>query len=398
MSLRAQTAIVGLGDTEYFGNADETPIALAHRVVAAALDDAGLARSDIDGLVVHIGSPRGADYDETANALNLRVRFAAQTWSHGRFASTAILHGAMALMSGLADCVLVIAAFNNSSFGKHGSKARPTFHESLREGGGPHAERPYAGLAAPVGGAAMATQRYFHKFGIDPEKLAAIPVAFRQHASLNPRAALRKPMSRADYLASRFIVEPLRMFDCSMVVDGAVALILTRADRAKDCKAAPVFLLGAQGIHGGPDEYIFGQPGLGINQDAVFDYVPKGADELVFRTADATPADIDSLHLYDAFSPQVLWTLERFGFCAVGEAADFVQDGRIGPGGALPINTSGGHLSEGHFNGWGQMAEIVRQLRGEAGERQVPNARLIQWATTLGDSLIFGSDGKRGAP
>ncbi|HVZ12880.1 MAG TPA: hypothetical protein VG894_00290 [Bauldia sp.] len=397
MNLRGATAIVGLGDTGYFGNSDQTAIALAHKAVAAALDDAGLKRADIDGLVVHIGSPRGADYDQLANALNLRVRFAAQSWSHGRFASTVVMHGAMALMAGLADCVLLVAAFNNSSFGKHGSKTRPTFHESLREGGGPHAELPYAGLAAPVGGAAMATKRYMHKYGVAPEKLAAVPIALRQHAQLNPRAAMRKPMTEADYLASRFVAEPLRVFDCSMIVDAAVAILMTRADRAADCKSKPVFLLGVQGVHGGPDEFIFGQPGLGINQDGVFDYAPDPADQLVFRMAGVGPADIDSLHLYDGFSPQIWWTLERFGFCAVGDAPDFVQDGRIGPGGALPVNTSGGHLSEGHFNGWGQIAETVRQIRGEAGERQIADAQLIQWATTLGDSLIFGADAHGGA-
>jgi acetyl-CoA acetyltransferase len=398
VNLRARTAIVGLGDTPYFGNADETPIALAHSVVQDALADAGLSRSDIDGLVVHIGSPRGADYDETARALNLRVRFAAQTWSHGRFASTAITHAALALIAGLADCVLAIAAFNNSSFGKHGTRARPTFHESLRDGGGPHAETLHAGLAAPIGGAAMATQRYLHRYGVHPDKLATIAVTLREHAMRNPRAAMRKPLTQEEYLDGRFIVEPLRLYDCSVVVDAAVAVIMTRADRAKDCRSAPVFLLGAQGIHAGPNEYIFGQPGLGINQDAEFDYRPAGAGEPVFRMAGATPADIDSLQLYDAFSPQVLWTLERFGFCAVGEAADFIQDGRIALGGALPVNTSGGHLSEGHFNGWGQIAETVRQLRGEAGDRQIPDARLIQWATTLGDSLIFGVDGHGGSP
>jgi acetyl-CoA acetyltransferase len=199
-------------------------------------------------------------------------------------------------------------------------------------------------------------------------------------------------MSQEDYEASRFVVEPLRLFDCSMPVDTAVAVILTRAERARDLRRPPVHILGHQGIHAGPAEFIFGQPGLGINQPQVFDYEPLGADEPVFRRAGVTPGDVESLHCYDGFTPQVLWTLERFGFCAPGEAADWVAEGRIALGGELPVNTSGGHLSEGHANGWGQTLEIVRQLRGEAGERQIPGIGVAQWATTLGDSIIYGSE------
>ena len=127
-----------------------------------------------------------------------------------------------------------------------------------------------------------------------------------------------------------------------------------------------------------PSEFIFGQPGLGINQADVFDYRPLGADEPVYRAAGVAPADIEALHCYDGFSPQVLWTLERFGFCAPGEAMNFIEDGR------LPVNTSGGHLSEGHANGWGHTLQIVRQLRS--------GGRVAMWATTLGDAIIYGND------
>jgi acetyl-CoA acetyltransferase len=109
----------------------------------------------------------------------------------------------------------------------------------------------------------------------------------------------------------------------------------------------------------------------------------------VFREAGIVPADVDTLHCYDGFSPQVLWTLERFGFAPPGEAADWVQNGRIELGGELPVNTSGGHLSEGHSNGWGQTLEIVRQVRGEAGERQVTDCELALWATTFGDAILY---------
>jgi acetyl-CoA acetyltransferase len=391
--MRAATAIVGAASTGFTkANASRTPISMASVVVERALEDAGLSRKDIDGLVVHIGSPRGVDYDLAASQLGLNLKFAAQPWSHGRFASTAILHGAMALTWGLAEHVLVFASYNNTSFSRHGSKERPTFQESLREGGGPHAETPHAGLTAPVAGTALAATRYFHKYGVDPAKLAAIPLAFRRNARDNPDAAMRKPLSADDYFATRFIVEPLRLLDCSVVIDGAVAVILSKADRARDLRKPPVYILGAQGLAAGPEEFIFGQPGLGINQASTFDYDPRPENQTVFRMAGISPRDVDFFQTYDPFSPLVLWALERFGHCPVGEAADFVQNGRLELDGDFPTNTSGGFLSEGQLNGWGQIMEIVRQLRREAGPRQLKKSAVGQWGTAIGDSIIFGRD------
>jgi acetyl-CoA acetyltransferase len=153
-----------------------------------------------------------------------------------------------------------------------------------------------------------------------------------------------------------------------------------------------VHLLAFQGIHAGPGEFIFGRPGLGVNQADGDDWVPLGADEPVFRRAGLAPGDVGTLHCYDGFTPQILWTLERFGFCGPGEGADWVQDGRIELDGELPVNTSGGHLSEGHANGWGHTLEIVRQLRGDAGPRQIDGLHVAQWATTLGDSIIYADE------
>jgi acetyl-CoA acetyltransferase len=150
-----------------------------------------------------------------------------------------------------------------------------------------------------------------------------------------------------------------------------------------------VHVRGYQGIHASPDEFIFGAPGLGVNQAGLFEHQPLGAAEPVYRRAGVAQSEVGTLHCYDGFTPQVLWTLERFGFCAPGEAADWIAGGRIELGGELPVNTSGGHLSEGHANGWGHTLEIVRQLRGQAGERQIPGLEVAQWATTLGDSIIY---------
>lgn len=390
--MRAKTAICGAGTTEVGRFEDRTPISLASEAVSQALADAGLSRNSIDGLIVHIGSPRGADYDEIAAQLGIRARFASQTWSHGRFGATVLQHAAMAVTCGLADHVLCLGAYKNSNLGLIGSKKSWGFEESLRYAGGPHGETPHAGFNGPVAASGFAARRYFHKYSQDPAKLAAVAVTLRQHAMLNPHARQRKAMSAEQYLSAPFIVEPLRLPDCSSVVDGAVALIVTSAERARSSRAPATYLLGMQGVHAGPDEFIFGQPGLGVGQENMFDFVSPGAQQPVYRMAGLSQSDIDILQVYDAFSPLVLLTLERFGFCKPGEAADYVQDGRIGLAGELPVNTSGGMLSEGHLNGWSQMMEIVRQLRGGAGERQVAAARTAQWATALGDSIIFGNE------
>jgi acetyl-CoA acetyltransferase len=306
--------------------------------------------------------------------------------------ATVLQQAAMALNERLADVVLCLAAFRNSTFGRHGSPGFPDFSEALREGGGPHAEMPSAGLLAPIGGAAMATRRYLECYRIEREKLGAVVIAQRHAAALNPLAVMHDPLTPADYNRSRPVVEPLRMLDCSVPVDTAAAVIVAHTDRAVNLRQKPIHLLAFQGISAGPDEFVFGQPGLGVNQASVFTYRPPGAAQPVFQRSGIAPHEVDTVHCYDGFSPQVLWTLERFGFCTPGEAADWVQGGRIKIGGELPVNTSGGHLSEGHGNGWGHTIEIVRQLRGDAGERQVPGCQVALWATTLCDAILYGRE------
>jgi acetyl-CoA acetyltransferase len=385
-------AVVGIGSIGCGDFRDESLASMTNRAVSSALADCGLARREVGGLFVHIGSPRGLDYDELALLLGLEVELAVQTWSHGRFGATVIGTACMALRCGLIDVALCVGAFKSSTFGRLGTTSSIGFLEGMREGGGPHAELPYVGMAAPAAGAAMSTRRYLDRYGIDREQLGAVAVAQRESARRNPDAMMQEPMSRVDYEQSRYVVEPLRLFDCSVPADTAAAMLLTRADRARSLAQPPVWVLGFQGVHAGPNEFIFGQPGLGINQADVFDFEPRGAEQPVFRRAGVRPDDVETLHCYDGFSTQVLWTLERFGFCSPGEGADFVQDGRIELGGQLPVNTAGGHLSEGHGNGWGHTVELVRQLRGQAGPRQIDDLRVGLWATTLGDSVVYANE------
>jgi acetyl-CoA acetyltransferase len=293
------------------------------------------------------------------------------------------------LREGLASCALCIGAFRNSQFDRHGTPGFPDFGEAVREERGPHAEQPAVGLLAPIGGAAMATRRYLDTYGIAREELGAVAISMREWARDNDAAAMRTPLSAAEYAESQPVVDPLRLHDCSVPVDQATAVLLVRAERADDLANPPVRVLGFQGLPAGPNEFVFGQPGLGVNERDRGAYHPLGASEPVFDRSGLGPADVDALYCYDGFSPQVPWTLERFGFCGPGEGCGALQGGRIAPGGELPVNTNGGHLAEGHSNGWGQTVEIVRQLRGQGGRRQVRNCEVAQWATSFGDSIVY---------
>ncbi|MDE0049566.1 MAG: hypothetical protein OXO52_07255 [Rhodospirillales bacterium] len=387
-ALRDRAAIVGIGTSRFGRNLPESQLALAASALKAALADAGLQRDDIDGLSIHIGWPLGVDYDQVAQAFGLEIDFVNQAWTHGRFVTGSLQTAAMAVTCGMAK---VVACVNVLSFTRERDiLGGPHDFEGYRETGGTHAETPHYGLTAPAGGAALAMQRYMALYGVTSAGLAAVPVALRAHARLNPAAVMQRPMSVADHQASRMVVDPLRLFDCCIVSDGAAVVLVTTAEHARDLRQRPVLIAGMQGMAAGRDEFIFAPPGLGINQQSgTREARPAPRDLAVYRSAGIPRDAIQGLYTYDAFSPLVLFVLERFGFCAAGEAAGFVQDGRIGPGGALPVNTSGGLLSEAHVAGWNSLCEMVRQLRGDAGPRQIEGAGALQWATAWGDSVIL---------
>jgi acetyl-CoA acetyltransferase len=183
------------------------------------------------------------------------------------------------------------------------------------------------------------------------------------------------------------VCEPLHLLDYCLINDGAACVLVTSDERAKDCKKPPVYISGMQGLPAGRHEFIWTYPGFGTSQQDVFDYEP--GVQPVYEMAGVSPKDIDVLFSYDAFAILAWTALERFGFCGQGEAAAFTQGGRIEVGGELPMNTNGGLMSEGHIMGWNHQVELVRQLRGECGERQVANAEIAQWANAYGDSLIY---------
>lgn len=382
-------AIVGVGASRFGRNLPESQTALAATAFKAALEDAGLSRNDVDGLSIHLGAPLGLDYDRVAEAFGLDVRYVNQTWLHGRFITNCLQHAALAVSAGLADVVACVTAISFTR--ERGFLGGPGDHEGMRETGGTHGEAPPYGLTAPAGGAALAMQRYRHIYGATEEQLAAVPMAIRAHALRNSRAIMQKPLTLDDYLGARMVVDPLRLFDCCLITDGAVIALVAKPERASDLKQKPVYIAGMQGTRSGREEFIFAPRGLGIAQQTIAREPARERDLEVYRSAGIDRSAVQGFYTYDAFSPLVLFALERFGFCGPGEAGGFVEGGRIGPGGALPVNTSGGLLSEAHVGGWNSIQEIVMQLRGTAGPRQIADARVLQWGTAWGDSIVFTS-------
>jgi acetyl-CoA acetyltransferase len=386
--MNVDAAIVGIGCSTFGRGLPDSQLRLAAVAFRQALADAGLERADIDGLSIHLGWPLGLDYDRVAEAFGLDIRYVNQSWLHGRFVTNALQHAALAVSAGLADVVACVTAVSFTR--ERGFLGGPGDTEGNREEGGTHGEAPPYGLTAPAGGAAIAMQRYMHLYGATSEDLAAVPIAIRRHALNNPHAIMREPLTLQLHQQARMVVDPLRLYDCCLISDGAAVVLVTRRDRARDGRQPPVRIAAMQGTRAGREEFIFAPRGLGINQQSGERSAP--ARDLEVFTHGIAREDVQGFYTYDAFSPLVLFALERFGHCGVGEAAAFVQDGRIAPGGALPVNTSGGLLSEAHVAGWNSICEMTRQLRGAAGAGQIKDAKALQWGTAWGDSVILTRD------
>ena len=388
-SLKDQVAVVGVGHTQYGRRLERSPFDVIAEAIQNALDDAGLRWEDLDGIASNSGSPGSADMDCVPTLLGLKVKGYWQTWSHGRYCGTALTWAALNINAGIANYVALV---HGSGGGRRDRRPQGDGGggEAAREGGGGHAEAPEYGMTSPGAGTALATRRYFDRFGATSRQLANVAMTIRRHANLNPSALFRdRILSVEDHQTSRFICEPLHLFDYCLVTEGGTCVILTSAERAKNLKKPPVYLMGTQPIPAGRHEFIFGIPGMGIGQMENYEYRPTVDDHPVYRMAGVKHEDIDGLFTYDAFTPLIWFTLERFGFVGPGEAPAFVDDGNIALGGRLPMNTNGGLLSEVHKSGWNHQIEIVRQLRGEAGPRQIKDVEVIQWANAYGDSLIY---------
>jgi acetyl-CoA acetyltransferase len=358
---------------------------LQAQAVTRALADAGIPLSDVDGLastsVARFSSTQLADY------LGVQPAWQDATFAGGSAFEMFVARAVQAIEAGQCEVVVISFASNQRS-----AKSRRL--GGLFEPHTPEAqfEEPYGPLY-PLSHYAMAAQRYLHETGAGRESLAEVAVAAREWALLNPKAFRhdKGPLTVDDVLGSTMVSSPLTVGDCCLVTDGGGAVVITTADRARDLPKAPVRVLG------------YGEATTNTSLATPDDLLHVGAYESgarAFAMAGLTPADVDVAQLYDSFTITVLLSLEGLGFCGRGEATDFVRDGRIRPGGAFPLNTSGGGLSYCHPGQFGVLllVEAVRQLRGECGERQVPDAQVALAHGTGGilsthATVLLGVDG-----
>jgi len=362
VSLRDQVAIAGIGCTEYSKDSGVSTLTLASRAIMAALEDAGLDADAVDGVATF----RVGDSVLPAvltQALGVRdPRWYLDQFGGGSVSHAIVGQAALAIHAGIADTVVCYRALNARSEFRMGGTGRP-----LVDAVETQYQAPY-GYFVPPQQFAMAARAHMEKYGTTQEQLGRVAVQQRANAVLNERAMMREPISLDDYAASRWVVEPFRLFDCCLETDGAVALVLTSAERARDLKKPPVLISGAA-WGGGQTLYSNQQPDT--TRSAAADVAPR-----LFEMAGVGPGDIDVAQLYDCFTYSVLVQLEDYGFCAKGESGAFVASGATARDGTLPVNTHGGFLSEGYVHGLNHVYECVSQLRGEAGARQVEGARV----------------------
>ncbi len=340
-----------------------------------ALDDAGLRREDIDGLIV---GPTTA-YERMGEVLNIDPR-----WGGQADAVQAVFQAVMAIKSGLAEVVALV-------YGNDQRSAAVQYGGPEAMGGGAFLSYVYHspwGLTSQGALYALMYQRYKELWQGSERDLGQVAVGQRQWASLNPNAIMRKPITLDDYMAAGYIAQPLRLNDYCLINDGGVALIVMEASRARKTAAQPVFIEGL-----GRSDLNHHATSLGPRLMDFYRPAQQRTADQVYAAAGVGPKDIDALLVYDSFSPHILFALEGFGFCGQGEAGRFIAEQGIGVGGKLPVNTSGGHLSESYMQGWNHQVEAVRQLRGGLGQRQVPDCRRVQYVSDVAGkamSIIYG--------
>jgi acetyl-CoA acetyltransferase len=365
--LRDKVAFAGIGTSAFGSFPESDSYGLGCDALNKALDDAGLKPSDIDGLIVN----RIPSYERFAEMMGINPQYCLLTEAPGRFSGVSLSLAMQAVASGAAKTVALV-------YGNNGRSVR------VRYGGGDSQWSPW-GMTSPGAIHAMMWRRHMHDYGTTHADLGWVAEAFRHHACLNPDAVMHgKPITRQDHATARPICEPLALLDYCLINDGAVAWIITSAERAKDLKRPPVLISG----YARQDNFTYGsapptdywQSNLGAVREQIYTRAGLGRE------------DLSGLGMYDNFTPTVMFSLEGLGFCKPGEAGDFVKDGTLRLGiGRWPTNTSGGHLSNSYMQGWEIIAECVRQLRGDGGARQIPDCNAMQYicATNIAQSVIL---------
>jgi acetyl-CoA acetyltransferase len=369
--LSGRAAIAGIGATEFSKDSGRSELKLATEAVRSALEDAGLAPADVDGLVTFTQDTN----TEAAVARELGIphlTFFSRIHYGGGAACATVQQAAMAVATGVAEVVVCFRAFNERSgqrFGQvmSGLAGAPT-------SSGVDASWSYPmGLSTPAAWVAMIARRYMHAYGATSEDFGRVAVADRRHAATNPKAWFYdKPITLEEHQASRWVAEPLHLLDCCQESDGGVAIVVTTPERAGDLRQ-PAVVVRAAAQGSGADQFVMtsyyrdeltGLPEMGIVANQLW------------TQAGLSPQDVQVAVLYDHFTPFVLIQLEELGFCPRGSARDFIREGAIELGGALPINPHGGQLGEAYIHGMNGIAEAVRQVRGSA-VNQVPDVENV---------------------
>jgi acetyl-CoA acetyltransferase len=356
-----RASIAGVGATRQGKLPEETPLTLAAEAVRLALADSGIAKSEVDGLLTMPGttSPEGSkNYLNVGELLGINPRFTGSLTMGGATGGALVQIAAMAVATGMANVVVCVFADTARTGGSRFAAAA----------GGDDSWGSW-GMFGNAANSAMGFRRHMALYGTKSEHLGWIAVTCRSHAAKNPNAIMREPITLDDHQNSRLIVDPLHLLDCCLISDGAVAVIVTSPEHARDCAKKPVAIWGMGQGHTTENlrrrEWWY----LPHQQDCISD---------AYRMAGVGPQDIDVAQLYDNFTVAVLFWLEHAGFCKLGEAGPYVEGGdRIRLGGSgIPINTAGGNLSESYMQGWLHIVEGVRQVRGECGDRQVKDTEL----------------------
>ncbi len=356
MGLKDKYAIAGAATTRFGRLPGSTAVGLTVEAAKLAIEDSGIDKSEIDCVLAKY--PRTGFVSlyahQIAQHLGIMPAIAAEIDNAGATNATLVQYAMMAIDAGMIKTA-VCCYGDNPVTGVIGTYGRARGNDAA-----------YGLFGAPAG-YAMITLRHMHEFGTTSRQLGAVAVSTRKWASMNPFAQMRTPITIEDHQNSRYVTWPLHLLDCCLVSDGGAAVVVTSAERARSLRKPPVYVMGIGQMHIAWEL---------THRPVLTEAGGKESGEMAFRMAGITPQDVDLAEIYDCFTITPIMTLEDYGFCGKGEGGAFVEDGRIEPGGELPMNTSGGLLSESGMAGMQLIVEAVRQVRGECGDRQVKDAEI----------------------